>query len=514
MSSKIRGGKKDKLKKFPRILDYLEVHHRPIYDIFDELAMHGSLTPRRGGSITFLLPDAKYTKEINEIAESDNPEEATKILRSLVLLDLFETPKDFNEKKDNIPTLLGTKLLVKSVSKDKVEIEDGTLTKDDKFRPFSNRENIAVWRLSGKVKYEGVDKAVRSRVPRSVRPSKAEGGANDQSYNDAVSAILHQELQSMSAPATPRKCPMLDYVVSALRHFENTEHDLYRRAKCLITMCPIIDFYLLFDTPKIFDHDRMYPIVSNQPILNNNVDYYKAFFNNYNVPALQEDTTSLLMTEQGTQTVCAARDTIRQNILEAINTGTPRKIDDIYTALDSSNALDGASPIYPADLHSIFQQNAKLHLMLDEFSSVVFNALCNIKEIPNQQGKTKGVKELFETIHSEYGTLDNPAPKIRIDMISVDPASHLYQFVACFWKTFGLHMPCAGDMALIDSHVKVGGDEADNPYSQDLVDVDSYFAGELEQLDNCPLCVSDHSIAEVKAYMNANGGKLPDGLQD
>src|SRR5271155_1570999 len=125
-----KGGKKDKLKKFPRILDYLEVNHPSMYELIDDLACQGNLTPHRGGSITFLNPDKEYIKEIRKVADSDQPEKATDMIDSLILLDLFEKPADFAAKKDEISTLLGTKLIVKSVSASKVIIEDGEITLD------------------------------------------------------------------------------------------------------------------------------------------------------------------------------------------------------------------------------------------------------------------------------------------------------------------------------------------------------------------------------------------------
>ena len=95
------GAGNKKMKKFPRIIDYLEAHHKDIYDLIDDLAMHGALTPKRGGSITFLIPDKKYIAKIRKSIESDKPEEATDMIGSLILLDLFETANDFAEKQDD-----------------------------------------------------------------------------------------------------------------------------------------------------------------------------------------------------------------------------------------------------------------------------------------------------------------------------------------------------------------------------------------------------------------------------
>jgi hypothetical protein len=81
------GAGNKKMIKYPRILDYLEAHYKDVWDLFEDLAMHSSLTPRRGGGITFLIPDKKYIDNIKKIIESENPEPATDMLSSLILQD-------------------------------------------------------------------------------------------------------------------------------------------------------------------------------------------------------------------------------------------------------------------------------------------------------------------------------------------------------------------------------------------------------------------------------------------
>ena len=82
-----RGGTKS-MKKYPRIIDYLQNHYKKVYDLIDDAGMHASLTPRRGGSITFLIPDDKLIAKIRKTLESDDPEKATDMILSLILKDL------------------------------------------------------------------------------------------------------------------------------------------------------------------------------------------------------------------------------------------------------------------------------------------------------------------------------------------------------------------------------------------------------------------------------------------
>jgi hypothetical protein len=248
LSSK-KGGANKKMKKYARIIDYIEAHHPDVYELIDDLAMHGNLTPRRGGSITFLLPDAALVKEIKKIIESDDPETATDILSSLILLDLFEKPEDFAAKQDDIPNLLEKKLVVKSVSPSKITIDNGELTLDTKFHPFSRqgnakRGNMAVWHLKGKVDYEKAPKATMKYLKGAKKGSAqlTRGGNDDHNELHWIKKhIIDEKLLSVenNKKSSDGKiyCPVLNAVIRLLRVFGDKEdptfYEEYRRAKCI-----------------------------------------------------------------------------------------------------------------------------------------------------------------------------------------------------------------------------------------------------------------------------------------
>lgn len=527
------GGKKDKLKKYPRIIDYLEVKHPAIYDIINDLSMHGSLTPRKGGAITFLNPDDAYVKEIKKVVESNDPEKAVDMISSLILTDLFEKSEDFASKKDNVSTLYGTKLIIKSISPNKVSIENGEITLDKNFIPFSRygtakRGNMAVWNLKGTVKYEGAPKAP---PPERRRPGERGGARERHRGGDDTIEQLHQIkkkilMEKLSAIKYEKKstdgnawCPMMNAVTRLIRVFRDDVefYEEYRYARCILTMSPIIDFYLLFCNPLIFSPAQVLAAYKRGIDVDSNADTYRKFCADYSSPALAEH-TALLLTSAGVQTITSARIAIHDRIIAKISRTTADQILKVYTECDQKNTIEGKGPVYPQTLSDIFKSNPGLHLMIDEFSYVMYMGLQDYRAAPNAVEKCKRMEELIHAVHDAYGQLDNPAKKTRLDQESsygmdIDNSNALYQCVINFWRTWGLHMPC-NTQANFDDFVRGGSDEAENPYNKELIDVDRRFVEDLDTYDNCPMCLSDNATAELKAYMRAHGGKLPDNLAE
>jgi hypothetical protein len=531
MSTK-KGGKKDKMKKFARILDYLEVKQPALWEIIDDLAMHGALTPRRGGSITFLVPDSTYIKEIKKITESNDPESAVDIINSLVLTDLFEKTDDFAAKKDDIPTLLGTRLLIKSITPSKIMIEDGELAIDAAFKPFSRhgaakRGNMAVWNLKGKVKYEGAPKTTFKYAPKpgdkKKGPIRGAGGDHCKDELQCIkSRIIKEKIEAMSSNKRGldggKYCPMLNAVTRLLRVYSNetdsSYHDEYRKARCILTINPVIDFYLLYFNPLVFSESRLLEAYKKGIDCGENVNTYKNLYQLHSHPAFQSDSAAL-MNEEGVKSVNAAREILRNDII--MNKNSAKKICDIYKKVDAENAIENISNVYPASLATIFKSNPGLHLLIDEFCHLTYCALMDITALPedNYTAKANAMMDLTRLIYEAYGKLDNPAKKTRLN----DPSSYglnldagaIQQCIKTFWQTFGLHVTPSSDV--YDMRIKVGSNESDEPYSNEMIDVDGYFNDCLDTFDNSPVNLSDSTLAEMRAYMNANAGKMPAELE-
>lgn len=137
------------LKKFCSLAKYIEQIDKGFYEVFDKLCIAGYLRPMRGtDGITFLYPKEKsYRQKIINAAFSTNPEVAITMIRSLILQDFHGSPSSFSK---NAVNRLNQKLSIKEVSEKHVKLANGLeLTKDKDFVPL-NRENMAVYIISGK----------------------------------------------------------------------------------------------------------------------------------------------------------------------------------------------------------------------------------------------------------------------------------------------------------------------------------------------------------------------------
>lgn len=520
------GSGNKKMKRFPRILDYLEAHHPDVYELFDDLAMHGALTPKRGGSITFLLPDKKYVAEIRKAVESDDPEGATDMLSSLIITDLLETPADFSEKQDDIPNLLGKRIVVKGVSGNKVTVEDGELTVDSKFKPFerqgnSKRGNLAVWDLKGKIKYSGAPDATfkYAKLPMKGK-KKVEGGHDSAEICKMVDTIVKDEVECIRNGTLSSdgkfKSPMLNAVARVLRVLESDAKfaDEYVKARSLLTKHPIIDFYILFQTPEIFCSTKILEAYRAGMDVNNNVDTVRDFFNK----TVSGDAAVLNPSSLGE--LIQARNALCSDVREKVNLKLNLKVIKVYEDLDEQNQLiyDGrtyfSGKIYPDVLSNIFKNNKGMHLALDEAMFFIFTAVNHIKSsTPSDQwekGREMRAKEyasLFSTMKECFHRMGDPK-KSWVSRQAMD-AQDVYQTTE-FWRAFGLHLPKPEEFRdEAESRVIRGGGETLDIYSKELIDVDGEIEDDLNKYDNSDFSISDSAVAELKAYLKANDGKYP-----
>lgn len=147
------GGANKDMKKFPSIRDYLEIHHKDIYEIISDLGLLGNLTPRHGNGVTLLLPDDKMIKKLKAIVVSADPEEASDIVFSLILPIALCDAGEWQSNKANVANLLRQKLPIKEIKADTIVLTAGSISQQGakKFVPFKNRKNMCVWSLTGEV---------------------------------------------------------------------------------------------------------------------------------------------------------------------------------------------------------------------------------------------------------------------------------------------------------------------------------------------------------------------------
>lgn len=164
------------MQKFPKIISYLEYFRPDVFDLFNSLGMQGDLNPKQKGSITFLCPDAELTKQIKQVIEGETPEDATDMLASLILTELYTSPSSMVD--GGVKTHLGRLLPVKRIGSKDVTLANGAVispTIDPPFVPFARkgavkRDNMAIWQYSGPMwDYANAEHADNAK-PKKVAP--------------------------------------------------------------------------------------------------------------------------------------------------------------------------------------------------------------------------------------------------------------------------------------------------------------------------------------------------------
>lgn len=138
------------LSKFCKISKYIEQNDKDLFQVFEDICLGHLLRPARGSNgVTFLYPKEKsYRTKIINAAYSPNPEVAIDMIKALCLKDFYPNTAAF---KGTVVNGLNQKLEISEVSEKQVKLAGGLeLTFDNKFQTMGNRDNMAVYTLSGK----------------------------------------------------------------------------------------------------------------------------------------------------------------------------------------------------------------------------------------------------------------------------------------------------------------------------------------------------------------------------
>lgn len=512
--SSSHGGASAKMKKYPRIADYLQARHPKVYEIIDDLAMHGSLSPRRGGGITFLMPDAALVTKITKLMESDDPEKATDLVSSLILMDYLPTVKEFAAHKDDIPTLLGKKLGVKTVGANKVDIEKGVLTVDTSFVPFSRsgtaaRGNMAVWKLDGEVEYE---KAPRSEGKYAARDSPRgkkgveggrvggySGGASPEQLERFIQDVVNAEFRSIrdQASGVKRQSPMLRVVVNQLSTWKRTNSANYDKARAILSLHPIISFFLIYKNRLYFPTSELSVVGQSYP--GDAVQVFKDMVGGVS------DSGAMFSNRQGVKSAVQA---LREST--PVNLKAPEVIKAVYANIDATNTISGVAGVYPQSALQAFQTHPGLHLLIDEFRHFLY---ASIEELNNRQSpgdQARAFNDLVMNVNS-FRSLLHPGHTIMDKSDSCDKSKSVTQLQEPFWNNFALHIPCVH----FDEDAKyayTGGADGDDEDAEDK----KPEAVHEESLDNLDGKGNDDEEGQelarkLQVWLDAKGD-LPEGI--
>jgi hypothetical protein len=206
-----------RVTKHCSILNYIRHADSDLYELIQDLCIGRMLVPRRNTpGLTFLRPDKALLSKIQSMASGDNPEEAVRVLQSMVLLDNLPTPGDFDDKKDDIPTFLRKKLGVVSVDGKKVNLKNGGECVVDKdFAARNDRGTISVYVLSKELIPTDGEESQFANAKKATR--KVKGGAEYQQNKRALfESILkrhcNKEFMDAGNPAMEVLTSLCDYL--------------------------------------------------------------------------------------------------------------------------------------------------------------------------------------------------------------------------------------------------------------------------------------------------------------
>lgn len=406
-----------KFKTFCRIIDYVESVDTELAELLRGTCADMSLGSLKGKpGITFLMPqDKAFRKKIADLAYSDKIEDANKacdMLNACIFRDVFKTPSDWMNKRDDIPNALlpSQHVEVENVSGKEVIFKSGAkAVVDDGFKDASKKSNLAVWKLvSGEL-------PVTTDKPAKLKYAKKKGGKGgksggydapgqdvqnirfkiavavenmymmDQLNKSMGSAIVGAHETGGFGPAVPytqrRRDVYLEYTMSLVNYLMNVsydEHLLYGKVLPMISFQKI-DFYNLVQ-PHTFRGEDAYLIPTGIII-----SWWTSQSTSFNLQNVIDQVSQKLSNAPTTwrsakvysdrRAVLHAADEKRQQINQLVGNRSrsmPDMIIDAYKELNENNAIGGLSDIFPQPLADFYKAEPGLKVMQDELRYLTF----------------------------------------------------------------------------------------------------------------------------------------------
>lgn len=434
-----------KLKKFPRILDYLETHYPEFYNLFNYLGMQGSLNPRRGGGITLLIPDKSVIAELHKTAESDNPEDATNVLLALIIRDVLRTPADWQERKNDIPNGDGNKVEVTGVKGDTVMLTNGASVKLDKDAKFLERQgkqtrgNLAVWHITGMYDHAGAKPATYEHVNELGKPKKApEKGKKKGGFINphgprelkAWFTRLNERYRHWYATgADPARNPSGIAMAGFLNWLCEKRASaqclpLCEKVACLLRFCPEVDVVLVFDSPLLQGDNDFESLVIKHVSDRGEIPYkggdlggaYERFMGyawQGNAMALTQMAHVSNQLEAYVEKTLLSKANLQSLIVRL------HELAGEITTTNKFKGIDG--PLYPDSYFHLIQGKPDLYLAINHFVDSTFVMYRYVKGLPNKssQASLSELDDVFKSVSATNFT-DIPAEYIKVTNKALD----------------------------------------------------------------------------------------------
>lgn len=488
------------MKKFPRIVDYIQAEHPDLGGIIDDLALQNSFVPRRAGGITFLVPNAKYTADIRARADGDEPEIATDMIQSLILPVLLEEVSDWKDYSDDVPNLLGKRVDVASVGVDKIILRNGSIiTRNKVFKPFtrsgaSERANMAVWDLNGFIDLEAPVSARKSgalkRKPIKTRDSQQD----DATIRRFVKIVESREKVAMKTRGDHVRSTKLNVLCNVWLYLQDHAAELefkemidYFREICDLTACGGIEaaFYLLWCCRDAAGVDNVRRV---------------GLFDSVSLAKIIQDSTVDLFTNcdkplalLATVSTASGDADLTENITNMTQSVRARSIDDVVKLYDSRVAeMTGYCG-------ARYKSAPGLKLLVDEFKHcTVLNWLT--------------WRESYDSRSSAYNEFLNTLGRYGLpDTIINNPESQ--SIIMGMHRLYKLNPKdiTRDHTAYLTDFLGDDGSFRNERDHTDLPDTLRYRSPDQEY-NNDEMALSSATKTEVRNFMAKHGGKLPDNL--
>lgn len=224
----ISGGK----SKYMNLLTLIKHESPKLYELISDLCLDGTFRSQRYKN-TFLMPNAKLIKHIEELVDKDQDIKAIEIIRSLLLKGHF-SPNDFKQGAVIGTVQFGSYVLAnpeavgKQVAESKKEI---VVTRD-------NVEATIVLHYAGNEAPKTIEGKSESMVP----ISKKTGGAIDED-TETIRSITMKLIVANNPKKTLKN--FFKAVAGVLNMLEETDKDRYNRAKFYLAANPILSWFFL-----------------------------------------------------------------------------------------------------------------------------------------------------------------------------------------------------------------------------------------------------------------------------
>lgn len=246
-------------KRSCTVADYLSSHHPKLFEAVQNLCIVGTLNPRHGDGVTFVIPDDKTVDELHKASVSDDDAKLTAAVSTIKAHTIpmyLATVAEFDAVKDDVPNGLDQRLEIESASGGVVTLKNGTTFKPDpKFKAMPHKAGLsAVFVATGAIPTAGPasTKKHAGRPPRPAGKGRAGAVGSDEPDVAKVRGAICHTVESAMAPLVTRQTegaqnPYLAAVLSLLDFLKKASPEAYERAVCTLDYSPYASFYLLVE---------------------------------------------------------------------------------------------------------------------------------------------------------------------------------------------------------------------------------------------------------------------------